>query len=67
MEYPDLGISIDNYVAVVEMQRPPNNFFDTELIKHFVVVHWDQRGAGKSYSPQIPPESMTRAQFVSDI
>lgn len=42
-------------------------FFDTELVKHFVVVHWDQRGAGKSYSPDIPRESMTREQFVSDI
>ena len=34
MEYEDLGISIDNYVAVVEMQRPPNNFFDTALINN---------------------------------
>ena len=42
-------------------------FFDTKLVKHFVVVHWDQRGAGKSYSPDIPPESMTREQFVADI
>jgi pimeloyl-ACP methyl ester carboxylesterase len=42
-------------------------FFDTELIEHFTVVHWDQRGAGKSFSPDIPPESMTRDQFVEDI
>jgi pimeloyl-ACP methyl ester carboxylesterase len=42
-------------------------FFDTELIRHFTVVHWDQRGAGKSFSPDIPPESMTREQFVEDI
>jgi len=42
-------------------------FFDTELIKHFTVVHWDQRGAGKSFSPDIPPESMTRERFVEDI
>jgi enoyl-CoA hydratase/carnithine racemase len=34
MEYEDLGITIDNYVAVVEMQRPPNNFFDTALINN---------------------------------
>lgn len=42
-------------------------FFDTELVKHFTVIHWDQRGAGKSFSPDIPPESMTREQFVADI
>ena len=42
-------------------------FFDTELIQHFTVVHWDQRGAGKSFSPDIPPETMTREQFVEDI
>jgi pimeloyl-ACP methyl ester carboxylesterase len=42
-------------------------FFDTELVKHFTVVHWDQRGAGKSFSPDIPPESMTREQFVADV
>jgi pimeloyl-ACP methyl ester carboxylesterase len=37
-----------------------------ELVKHFVVVHWDQRGAGKSYSPAIPQSSMVMDQFVSD-
>ena len=42
-------------------------FFDTELVKVFTVVHWDQRGAGKSFSPAIPPETMTREQFVEDI
>jgi len=39
---------------------------DMELVKHFVVVHWDQRGAGKSYSPEIPISSMVVDQFVSD-
>lgn len=28
----DIGISISNFVAEVEIQRPPNNFFDIELI-----------------------------------
>lgn len=37
-----------------------------ELEKHFVVVHWDQRGAGKSYSPSIPNSSMNMKQFVAD-
>ena len=33
--------------------------YDAELIKHFTVVHWDQRGAGKSFSAEIPIDSMT--------
>jgi pimeloyl-ACP methyl ester carboxylesterase len=36
------------------------------LEKDFVVVQWDQRGAGKSYAPSIPESSMTIEQFVSD-
>ena len=32
-DHPDLRISVDNYVAVVEINRPPNNFFDFALIK----------------------------------
>jgi pimeloyl-ACP methyl ester carboxylesterase len=38
-----------------------------ELEKRFVVVHWDQRGAGKSYSPSIPARSMNMKQFVADM
>jgi len=40
---------------------------DAELIKHFTVVHWDQRGAGKSYSKDIPVATMTLDQFVEDL
>lgn len=40
--------------------------YNVELEEHFTVVNWDQRGAGKSYSPDIPEESMTLEQFVSD-
>jgi pimeloyl-ACP methyl ester carboxylesterase len=39
---------------------------DKELIKHFTVVHWDQRGAGKSYYQDIPVHSMTYDRFVED-
>jgi len=42
------------------------HYFGTELEKHFVVVMWDQRGAGKSYSSKIPEKTMTIDQFVSD-
>ncbi len=36
------------------------------LEDHFVVVHWDQRGAGKSYTRKVPEGSMNVGQFVSD-
>ena len=39
---------------------------DAELIKHYTVVHWDQRGAGKSFNPNIPVSSMTFDRWVQD-
>jgi pimeloyl-ACP methyl ester carboxylesterase len=39
---------------------------DSELINHFTVVHWDQRGTGKSYDPEIDVSSMTYDQLVED-
>lgn len=40
--------------------------FDTLLENDFVVIHWDQRGAGKSYSKTIDPKTMNVEQFVKD-
>jgi pimeloyl-ACP methyl ester carboxylesterase len=40
--------------------------YDAELIKHFTVVHWDQRGAGKSFNSEIPVDTMTLDRFVED-
>lgn len=37
-----------------------------EIENDFVVVYWEQRGSGKSYSKNIPPESMNMNQFISD-
>jgi pimeloyl-ACP methyl ester carboxylesterase len=36
------------------------------LEKHFTVVNWDQRGAGKSYGAIADPDKMNIAQFVAD-
>lgn len=36
------------------------------LEEDFTVVHWDQRGAGKSYQPHIPTETMTSQQLLND-
>jgi pimeloyl-ACP methyl ester carboxylesterase len=41
-------------------------YFNGPLEKQFIVVNWDQRGSGKSYSPFIPEETMNPQQFVSD-
>lgn len=40
--------------------------FQRELEKHFVVVHWDQRGAGKSYRKDIDPASLSTSQLLED-
>lgn len=47
-------------------QMPVAHYFDKELEKHFVVVHWDQRGAGKSNPFFFDEQTMTFEQFVSD-
>lgn len=44
----------------------PYSYVNAELEKHFIVVQWDQRGAGKSFRPNIPEESMRVDRFVSD-
>lgn len=36
------------------------------LVKHFTVVYWDQKGTGKSYSKSIPKETMHLKQFIKD-
>ncbi|MFO7924638.1 MAG: alpha/beta hydrolase [Bacteroidales bacterium] len=40
--------------------------YNRDIEKDFVMVYWEQRGAGKSYSKDIPAESMNMAQFISD-
>ena len=37
------------------------------LERHFTVVYWDQRGAGKSYDRGIPSASMTVERFIRDL
>jgi pimeloyl-ACP methyl ester carboxylesterase len=41
--------------------------FSAPLEKHFTLVYWDQRGAGKSFSRSIPRGSMTVEQFIADL
>ena len=37
-----------------------------DLTRHFIMVTWDQRGTGRSYSSKMPLESMTLNQLVED-
>lgn len=43
-----------------------NNTHPSGLEDDFTVVWWEQRGAGLSWSPDIPPQSMTIAQMIAD-
>lgn len=36
------------------------------LEEEFIVAYWDQRGAGKSYSDEIPSNTMTLQRFLKD-
>lgn len=40
--------------------------FQEQLEKHFLVVNWDQRGAGLSFCDQIKKETMSIDQFIKD-
>lgn len=41
--------------------------FVPELEEHFVVAHWSQPGAGKSYARELSNDRMTMARFVTDL
>ena len=40
--------------------------YPTGLEDYFTVVWWEQRGSGMSYSPDIPRETLTLEQMISD-
>jgi D-alanyl-D-alanine carboxypeptidase len=41
-------------------------FQPAELEKNFVVVQWDQRGAGKSFDPELTADDLQVEDYVSD-
>lgn len=41
--------------------------YNSALEQYFLVVYWDQRGAGRSYHSNIPVQSMTISQFLCDL
>ena len=44
----------------------PIHGLTSALERDFVVVHWDQRGAGKSNPPDFDPATMTLDRFLAD-
>src|SRR5215467_3068295 len=48
-------------------ERPLFRYFNSELENHFIVVYWDQRGAGRSFDPKADPHRLTIAQHVADL
>lgn len=47
-------------------ETPMFTYFNRDLEKSFIVVVWEQRGAGHSFRKGIEPASMTIGSFVSD-
>jgi pimeloyl-ACP methyl ester carboxylesterase len=47
-------------------EMPLFTTYNADLENHFLVAHWDQRGAGRSYAADIPADSMTLGQFIAD-
>ncbi len=47
-------------------EMPAARDFGLRLEEAFVVVHWDQRGAGKSCSPGVPDESIHLEPILAD-
>lgn len=48
-------------------QMPVHWAFNRDLEREFVVVHWDQRGAGKSNHSGFSEETMTLDRFIEDV
>jgi pimeloyl-ACP methyl ester carboxylesterase len=67
------GANLANPLLIVLHGGP--GFSDTTFLRYhtpeleqaFTVVYWDQRGTGRSYSPDIPQSSMTVEQMIADL
>ena len=48
-------------------EMPLFRHYNADLEQHFLVVYWEQRGTGRSFSSDIPPETMTVERMVDDL
>lgn len=49
------------------VERPLFRYFNSDLERRFLVVYYDQRGAGRSFDPEATTTSLTIAQHVADL
>ena len=47
-------------------EMPYAHVYTARLTRHFTVVDWDRRGAGKSYSADVADATLNLEQFLSD-
>lgn len=64
------GKDVNNPVLLYLHGGMPEYFltskYPTGLEDYFTIVWWEQRGSGLSFNADIPPESMTLKQMISD-
>ena len=48
-------------------EMPFFRLFDAALEEHFLVVHWDQRGTGKSFGAELDPATLTLERMTRDL
>jgi pimeloyl-ACP methyl ester carboxylesterase len=48
-------------------EAPLFRHYNSALEEHYLVIYWEQRGTGRSFSSDIPPASMTIERFVLDL
>lgn len=67
------GLDVTNPLLVVlhggpgMSEAPFFRYYDSSLEKAFTVLHWDQRGAAKSFDREIPRSTMTVERFLADL
>lgn len=67
------GISTKNPVLILlhggpgASENPLFRHYDPGLERHFLVVYWDQPGAGRSFPLRHPPKDLSIDRFVSDL
>src|SRR5262245_41209710 len=48
-------------------ERPLFRYFNSALEEHFIIVYFDQRGAGRSFDPDADPRRLTIARHLADL